>query len=570
MRARSEGSGPFRLILVAILAVCVSGTAAMAADSPTTTAPPPGTGPQPKGLGLGSTAAMAQETCNPNGRTSFNLVGNGPYCVNPWPESKDNGGATAPGVTATAINVVVYAPNDQMFSASSAETPPMNLATGGRASVADVVKDWQAAYDYGIEHYGTHQMWGRRPDIEVVTATGPDEAAQRADAVEVIDKKPFMVFDMTRPSTGGAPVFSAAVADHKIVVFSPSTTSRIGAQQSPYRFSWNSDPESSTVLAAAFVGRSLAGRKAQWAGDDHFTSKVRTFGVIHPTTGFDIAQYAKYLKQNGGGASAGQDLSYDPADAQQLPEQAQTMVSKLKTSGVTSVVLFADSGLLGPLLKAATAQDYHPEWIFTGFQFHDFDGFGRTFDQDQMKHAFGLSNLSPWTQAPSLAYLSWSIWYWGTTQGSTWAIAGGLFGYMYAAITFAGPNLTAENVKKGLFARPASGGAADGTTAFEDGFGKTTGMPYDEYAPLGADRALVWWSSDTTGPSNAIGVEGKGLFMYLDAGKRYGYKGFPKTLPKFFDKTRSTAEVPYSSAFVGNVTPELTACTGCPSEGGTG
>ena len=55
------------------------------------------------------------------------------------------------------------------------------------------------------------------PVLENVTASGADESAQRADAVEVIARKPFMVFDMTATSTGGATTFSTLVADEKIV-----------------------------------------------------------------------------------------------------------------------------------------------------------------------------------------------------------------------------------------------------------------------------------------------------------------------------------------------------------------
>jgi hypothetical protein len=565
MRASRTGS---RLACLALTIALVTSAAVSAASAAQTSTTPKPAAPEPPGLGIGSAAALAQKTCNPNGRTSINVVATGPFCVNPWPAGKDNGGATAPGITATSVKVVVYAPNQEMFAASATELPPMNLATGGRGQVEDAVKDWQSLYDYMVEHLGAYQLWGRHPDIEVVTASGPDEASQNADAVEVIAKKPFIVFDMTRGGSGGAPVFSAALAAHKIVVFSASTTSAVGAKQSPYRFSWNSDPESSTVLAAAFVGRSLAGRRAQWAGEDDLKSKTRAFGVIHPTTGFDMAQYQKYLKQNGGSA-VGVDVSYDPTNTQQMAEQAQTIVSKLKASGVTSVVLFADFMLLGPLLKAATAQDYHPEWVFTGYQFQDFDGFPRSFDQDQMKHAFGIGTLLPSVKGGS-PDLDLFTWYMGPNRGTTWATANGLFGYLYTAIQFAGPKLTAANVKKGLFARPVSQGAADGTIVFQDGFGKTPKMPYDEYAPLGSDRALIWWDPDITGPSNATGIQGKGLFMYLDDGKRYSYDSLPKTTPKYFDSKSSTFEAPVTSLYVGGVSPVITPCTGCPSQQGGG
>ena len=59
---------------------------ATAADKPVVTGP--GTGPQPKGQGLGSAAALAQKTCAPNGHTSLNFVGSGPFCVNPWPDGQ--------------------------------------------------------------------------------------------------------------------------------------------------------------------------------------------------------------------------------------------------------------------------------------------------------------------------------------------------------------------------------------------------------------------------------------------------------------------------------------------------
>ena len=130
--------------------------------------------------------------------------GGGPWCVNPWSSGKDNGGKTARGVTATQAHVVAYVPNEQMMSAPG-ETKPINLASRQQPALADVVRDWQAAYDHAVETNGTYQLWGRTPVIEIVEASGSDEAAQRADAVEVIAKEPFMVVDTTKTTTGGAP-----------------------------------------------------------------------------------------------------------------------------------------------------------------------------------------------------------------------------------------------------------------------------------------------------------------------------------------------------------------------------
>ena len=72
---------------------------------------------------------------------------------------------------------------------------------------------------------------------------------------------------------------------------------------------------------------------------------------------------------------------------------------------------------------------------------------------------------------------------------------------------------------------------------FTVGYGKTTGMPTDQYASLGSDKALIWWDGDTTGISQLATFTGKGLFRYMDNAKRYTYNDLPTTQPKFFADT---------------------------------
>ena len=462
------------------------------------------------------------------------------------------------------MKVVAYVPNDSMDTGSAG---PKNMQTGEKASVDDVVADWQKMYDYAQQQFGTYQLWGRKVDMEVVTASGADEAAQRADALEVINRKPFMVVDVTGTATGGAPVFATTVAGRKILTVSSSTTSEIGAKQSPYRWNYGADPDAGTPLTAAFVGRSLSGKKAQWAGDKGLQSKTRALGIVYPTTGFDLAEFQRLVKQDGGPAIA-QAVNFDPDDTSHFTDQAQTLVTRLKSSGVTTVILFADPSMTTPLTKAATDQEYFPEWIITGYGYHDYDLFAESYDQKQASHMFGLSVLFPYISgAPD--YLDSFTWFWGKNQGNTWSIAPGLFGFTYGAIQYAGPTLTADNVKKGLFSVPATGGAATGTVTFQAGYGKTVGMPYDEYSQLGSDRALAWYDPDASGQMQAANLTGKGLFQYMDGGKRYSYKNLPKSEPKFFDKSKATTEVPITSQFTaGGSVPAATPCTQCPSNGG--
>ena len=74
--------------------------------------------------------------------------------MNPWTEGKDNGGETAPGVTATEVKVVVYQPNDSMLSQQQASggQVPTNQATKERATVEAAFTDFAQAYEHAIEH----------------------------------------------------------------------------------------------------------------------------------------------------------------------------------------------------------------------------------------------------------------------------------------------------------------------------------------------------------------------------------------------------------------------------------
>ena len=518
-----------------------------------------GTGPSP--AGLLTEEALAQPGCNENGRTDLNIIGGGPFCVRPFAEGEDNGGATAPGVTATEVKVVIYSPNAQMMGFSST---PTNQATGQPTTPELALADFGTLYDQLVAD-GTYQLWGRRPVFELVEASGPDEAAQRADAVEVIERQPFMVVDITATTAGGAAVFSTAVAARDIVVVSASTTSEIGLEQRPYRWNYSADPSAEPYLTAAFIGRTLADGPAQYAGDEALAGEDRSFGAIYPAADFDPALFASLLEENGAPPLA-EEVAFDETDPAAFGEQAATVVNRLKSSGVTSVVLFAQPTFVTPIMAAATAQDYFPEWILTGHGFQDFALFMRNLDQTQAAHAFGLSPLFPTLDLPEdAAYLDLFDWYWGTDQGNIWGIAAGVPSFVYNAMHYAGPDLTPENVEAGLFSVPASGGAATGTVVYQAGYGNSTGLPYASYGQLGSDRAFAWWNPDIEGLAQTAGIMGQGVMMYLDDGARYSYSSIPDEEPVFFDPATAVNHVAIADQS-GADALVAAPCEGCPSE----
>jgi hypothetical protein len=561
MKSRPAAQFVAAFVSVGMLGVLTT-TNAWSASPPSFTGP--GIGPQPKGLGMGSTVALAQDTCTDNGRTSFALEGTGPFCVNPWPAGKDNGGATAQGVTKDSVKVVLYIENQQMAAAGSGSQAPTDQATGKTGTVSDAIRDTLKAFQYAQDTLHTYQTWGRTIDFQVVEASGPDETAQRADATAIAAMKPFMVYDQTRWATGGAPALASALAGKKIVVVSASTTPELGKAQDPYRWANATDDTAAIPLTASFVGRSLAGEKAQWAGAGDLKAKTRTFGIVYPVAeNFDFPSFQRELTKSGGPKLA-TSVGYDPDDAQAAADQAATTVVKLKGAGVTSVILFAPGPSVSALMTNASKQDYNPEWVFTGFQYQDYDGFGRTFPQDQMRHAFGLSVLWPYAD-PQGVVTDGFRWYWGKTQGVYSTTIPAVIGFVYGSVQYAGPTLTAENVRKGWFSVPATNSLFG-----QSGYGNTTGMPYPEYAAGGTDRALAFWDGDTTALSQAGPPSGKGVFQYVDGGKRYTLSTMPKTEPKFFDMNGAVNQVPFSSAFPGGAVPKSMACNGCPSSSNAG
>ena len=112
-------------------------------------------------------------------------------------------------------------------------------------------------------------------------------------------------------------------------------------------------------------------------------------------------------------------------------------------------------------------------------------------------HTFGISNLSPCvlpdpTPPPpqkSLTVLTNPLnWYWGEGVGhverrASRATSSGCS----TGIQAAGPKLTPKTFQQGLFSIPASGGAAQGyPTGCFTGYGRTSGLPYDEYLSTGS------------------------------------------------------------------------------------
>ena len=212
-------------------------------------------------------------------------------------------------------------------------------------------------------------------------------------------------------------------------------------------------------------------------------------------------------------------------------------------------------------MTVANEQEYHPEWVFTGFGYQDYDGFARTFPQDQMTSAFGLSILWPYADPQGLITDGFR-WYWGLDQGTYSTTIPAVIGFIYGSVQYAGPTLTAENVRKGWFSVPPT----DDPRTGRSGYGFTTGMPYPEYAASGTDRALAFWDGEPTANTQAGPPVGQGCLPVRRRREAlHASNNMPKKEPKFFDTKGAVYEVPFSANYPDGVVPPASPCTGCPS-----
>jgi hypothetical protein len=219
------------------------------------------------------------------------------------------------------------------------------------------------------------------------------------------------------------------------------------------------------------------------------------------------------------------------------------------------------------VMKAATTQDYFPEWVITGLGFQDIDFVARLlWPAEQTAHVFGIGASPPYAADGSSANGLESFFdsYWGDTQGTYAPVAVGIGFLLFSGIQLAGPGLTPETFEQGVFSMPPAGGAIDGQISnFMNAYGRGAGVPYDEYQTIGVDYAMKWWDPEAFGVSNlVVGPPAAGKFTFLNGAERYYAGEWPTGDQRFFDRAASIAQL--DAPPPGDAPPNF-PCDGCPS-----
>ena len=508
--------GPFAAILVVILVGVVIAVASGGGKdddaATTTTAADAAGGPagavsfsqaKAKGLKVTFNAACDQST----GKVRL------PYFFAPecYADVADNGGATTPGVTADAITVVVYV---------SPETDPVidyiTAAIKNDDTNAQVKATWQG---YADMYNALYQLYGRKLVLKFLDGSGgaQDEVAARADAVKAAEQ--FHAFAVI-----GGPTLTSAFADElaarKVVCIGCTAGApSFYEKRKPYLFNVTSNTEQITRHVVEYMAKKLAGRKATFAGSAALKATDRKFGYLWIESNDDSKSQAELFKSSlaakGITLAASVPYTLEPA---RLQEQATSAITKMKQAGVTTVVFSGDPVAPSSFTKEATAQGYFPEWLLGPQVLVDTTAFARTYDQRQWAHAFGPSPLAMRTDPTKADAYRLYQWFTGETPpakdtNTVMMPSISLFAY---AVQAAGPDLTPETFRQGLFSRGPSSGTI---TQPSISFGRHGLWPYDDYNGVD-DTTEIWWNPDATGPDE-IRKQGKGMWEYVDGGARH-------------------------------------------------
>lgn len=432
-----------------------------------------------------------------------------PECYAPF--SGDNGGATAPGVTADEITVVWYI---------GQEGDPI-IAYITDAVKVDESNDQIADTMNGvIEYYEAfYEMYGRSVNLVTFQGTGgaSDDVAARADAARIAEEyKPFAVL--------GGPILTSAFADELAardilcVGCTPGQPTEFYADRDPYV--WSLAPSSAQAQAHSveFITKQLIGKNAEHAGEA-FVDTPRKFGLLYLESSAASAELAgRFADQmEEAGAPFAEVIAYElnPATIQQTASQ---VISQLKAAGVTTIVFSGDPVAPRDFTKEATAQEYFPEWYSSAGALVDTSAFGRTYDPDQWQHAFALTFLAARTDPTAQGARFVYEWFHGETPEAPGNLP--VFqpnaAFFFATVQRIGPDLTAENFKTAVF---DFAGTQQAITQPYLSWGEKGYWEGVDYHGID-DATIIWWDPDVVGPDE-LRKEAPGMWQFVDGGTRY-------------------------------------------------
>ena len=444
------------------------------------------------------------------------------------PFSGDNGGATAPGVTGDEMTIVYY---------EGQETDPIIAYITDAIRSDDTNGDQFATMKELVRYYETYyELYGRKVNLITYEGTGnaTDEVAARADAAQIaLQYKPFAVF--------GGPALTSAFADelaaHQVICIgcTPGQPASFYSDRDPYVWGLDGSPLQKQQHVVEFLTKQIIGKNASHGGDA-VKDQPRKLGLLYLESSGASKQLADTFaaSMQTAGSPFAEVVAYQ-LDPTTIQSTATQVITRMKTAGITTIVFSGDPVAPRDFTKEATAQEYFPEWVISASTLVDVSAFARTYDQEQWKHAFGVTQLAARTPTDQIGAFFIYKWFTGVEPPANDSIGviapnPALF---FAAIQRTGPNLTPQTFRDAIFALPSTSKGLVISQPYLT-YGDKGYWPDTDY--LGVDDATaIWWDPAATGPDE-IRKDGVGMYEFVDGGQRYLPGQWP-TIDKMFDPT---------------------------------
>ena len=436
-----------------------------------------------------------------------------PPCVaQRFPLGADNGGVTATGVTADAIQVAV---------------PVAVVNEHGASPDEDIVRALATHFNDRYEFYG------RRLEVEFVYAGGsvrePGEA--RAFAREVAAREPFAALDTSTNMS----VFFTSLAESGVISTTGEESFPVlglddAAAFGPYLWSVFPSVPASQRAIGDLVCTALAGRPARHAGPQ-LSSQTRRFGVLVQTyRGFRVDPFPLTRRLEACGVVA---PSYDTVDDE--TSTLDSVIARMQADQVTTVICSCYS-FETEYTKAAERAGFEPEWVLP---YDDLVTLGETRStstdhaRPQLARTFGITPRlrRPGRTAGNTAQ-DHREQYWFTALREADPVvevppsgADRFYGYyaqllvLASGIQHAGPDLTPDTFAEALRGLRYSNPAVGLAPWFQSGVGFGPGDH-----TFVSDWALFWFELAVAGPSSGGTVSNqtdKGQLCYVGDGARF-------------------------------------------------
>lgn len=421
----------------------------------------------------------------------------------------DNGGATWRGVTGTEIKVAVGNPADS--------------TTGRPLFSAENLKAYETFFNRRYEFYGRQ--------LRLIPFT-PARAAATAvdmtnDAVKVDKEIGAFGAVMYSEQDGRQYVYFDALAQRKIVGVMTGLLGQSRADEAHMRarapYQWDYTPSTDRMFRGygEFLCNQLAGRPPAYGGPYSFPTPKRRFGILvdtafKDTPPFDIEPMTRVLEACGETPVV---LEWDQA----TPPTA--LLTKLRDEEVTSVMYTGQAGVLAlRIMNDATAQRYQPEWLVWNLGYQDSDGSAHLYPAEHADHVLGLQVYNKQLRPEDMPYV------WAAREVNPAALSSptdSLDSYqrLYASllvlasgVQLAGPELTPQNMQRGLFEASFPNPGAGGPPYYQGRVG------FPGVHTMQQDMTMVWLSQSEASPTSRRAPS----YCYVQQGRRYGLGRWPR------------------------------------------